>query len=105
MTESPKNAGKAPKEPSSTKTEPGRTEPGRTASGAFALDRRFVTDLEIFEREQAEIFSQHWICVGRTSELDVDGKCFTAEFGSHRLLVLRDQPSTDNSPLRCCYNV
>lgn len=48
-------------------------------------------DLAFYQREIDQIFGQGWIMVGRTDRAPKPGDYFTAEFGSVRLILMRDE--------------
>ncbi len=69
--------------------------------GAKSLPQKYFVSLDIFAREQAEIFSKQWLLVGHQSQIPKPGDYFLATIASESVIVTRDQ----KSQVRGFYNV
>ncbi len=67
----------------------------------LALDARWYTDSEVFEREQELIFERTWQLVCHVSELERPGDYVVRNVGRTALLVVRDR----SGRIRACHNV
>ena len=56
-----------------------------------ALDARYYTDAEMFERERARIFHRTWQYAGHVSSLEKPGDYFTFEICGQNLFAIRDR--------------
>src|SRR4030095_3623113 len=70
-------------------------------SGAKTLPQSYLVSPEVFAKEQAQIFSNHWLCVGHPSQLGKPGDYFVQEVAGESLILLKDQ----RGELRGFYNV
>ena len=70
-------------------------------SGARTLPQRFFVSPEVFQEEEAKIFSRQWVCVGHESDVAAPGDFFVAEVARESLLIVRDQ----DRQLRGFFNV
>jgi Rieske 2Fe-2S family protein len=70
-------------------------------AGAKTLPQRYFLAEDIFAKEQKEIFSKHWLCVGHQNEIPQAGHFFVREGVGESLIVLRDQKQN----VRAFYNV
>jgi Rieske 2Fe-2S family protein len=70
-------------------------------SGAKTLPQSYLVSPEVFAKEQAQIFSNHWLCVGHQSQLAKPGDYFVQEVAGESLILLKDQ----RGELRGFYNV
>lgn len=61
--------------------------------GAKTLPQRYFISPDIFAKEQEQIFSRQWICVGHESQVAKAGDYFTSEVAGESLIVVRDQRS------------
>src|SRR5688572_30532704 len=73
----------------------------RRTHGAKTLAAKFYMSEEIFGRETERIFSRHWLCAGRASEIAAPGDYLLLELDGESLIVLRDR----DGQVRCFYNV
>ena len=73
----------------------------RRAFGAKTLEARFYLSPSIFELELARIFSTHWLCAGRESEIADCGRLLIAQVAGESVIVLRNQ----GGAIRAFYNV
>ncbi len=73
----------------------------RTASGARTLAGKYYSDEAIFETEWERIFTQSWLCIGRSQQIDAPGSYFLQQVGAENLIVLRDRAGQ----ARAFYNV
>lgn len=58
---------------------------------ARAMPKSIYTHPEFLEREQAHIFNQEWICVGRHDAAKQPGDYFSCEVAGEPVLVIRDK--------------
>lgn len=65
-----------------------------STDGAHTLERADYVSPEVFEREQARIFAQEWLCVGREAMVATPGRYVLFEMGLHELIVVRDRSGT-----------
>lgn len=72
-----------------------RAEPPKT------LERDYFISPEIFAREQEQIFSRQWLCVGHQNDLAKPGEFFVRDVLGESVIVLRDQ----TKQVRAFYNV
>jgi Rieske 2Fe-2S family protein len=56
----------------------------------------------VFQREQARIFSHHWLCVARESEFAESGSFHVIEVGSESVIIVRDQTGSLRAHLNLC---
>jgi phenylpropionate dioxygenase-like ring-hydroxylating dioxygenase large terminal subunit len=68
---------------------------------AKTLPQRYFIAPEIFAREQAAIFSAHWVLVGHQSQIGKTGDYFVQEVAGESLIIVRDQ----KAEVRGFYNV
>lgn len=54
-----------------------------------ALAGHYYTSADIFRQEIQRIFSNHWLCVGRSEQIPDTGDYFLAEVGGENLIILR----------------
>ena len=59
--------------------------------GATTMPGEFYLSPEIFRDEQARLFSEKWVCVGRAEQLALPGQYFLATVADESLIILRDQ--------------
>ena len=64
----------------------------RSANNSFGLPRDYVCSQEIFDRETKSIFSTHWLCLARLSELK--NGLLPIEFENHKLVVVQSDDGT-----------
>ena len=69
--------------------------------GAKSLPQKYFISQEVFDREQAEIFSKQWLLVGHQSQIPKPGDYFLATITGESVIVTRDQ----KSQVRGFYNV
>jgi Rieske 2Fe-2S family protein len=69
--------------------------------GAKALEQKYFLSLELFAKEQENIFAKQWLFVGHESQLKKSGDFFLATIAGESLIVVRDQ----KSEVRGFYNV
>ena len=60
-------------------------------SGAKTLPQRYFVSSEIFEEEQAKIFSKQWVLVGHQSQVANPGDYLVQEVAGESLIVVRDK--------------
>ena len=70
-------------------------------SGARTLPQRFFISEEVFAREQSQIFSSQWLCVGHQGQVANPGDYFAQDMAGESLIIVRDR----NGELRAFYNV
>ncbi len=70
-------------------------------TGAHTLERNFYVNPEILQKEFENIFQNHWICAGRTSELSDPGQYKVINVGTESAIIIRDT----NRNLRAHTNV
>jgi choline monooxygenase len=63
----------------------------RPFSDARAMPPGVYISPEFLEREQRDIFTREWLCVGRASTLAAPGDYLTAKIGDQPIAVLRDE--------------
>lgn len=73
----------------------------RTAFGQKTLSGRYFTSSDIYAAEWEQIFNQHWLCVGRESQIDQPGAYFLLQIGPESVIMLKDQAGQ----VRAFYNV
>ena len=73
----------------------------RFAQGASTLPQQYFVSSEIFEEENRRIFSESWICVGRSSDLSQAGAYFLVDRCGESIIVTR----TESGEARAFYNV
>jgi phenylpropionate dioxygenase-like ring-hydroxylating dioxygenase large terminal subunit len=59
--------------------------------GAQTLAGKYYVSSDIFDQEQGSIFSQSWLCMGRTSEIAQPGEYIVRQVGQESILLVRDQ--------------
>jgi len=69
--------------------------------GSKTLPGRYYTSPEQFIQDIERIYSQRWVCVGRTSQVANPGDYFLCQIGPESLIVVRDQ----SGELQAYYNV
>lgn len=69
---------------------------------AFTLSGHYYTAPEIFEQEIQRIFSNHWICVGRSEQIAEAGDYFLTQIGEENLIVLRDAQGNARAFFNVC---
>jgi Rieske 2Fe-2S family protein len=70
-------------------------------AGAKTLPQRYFISLEIFAKEQEEIFSTQWVLVGHQSQIAKAGDYFVQEVAGESLIIVCDQ----KAEMRAFYNV
>jgi glycine betaine catabolism A len=68
----------------------------------MTLPGRYYYDPDIFAQEQQRIFSESWVCVGRTEMLPGPGHFFLAEVGVENVVVSRAADGTLKAMLNVC---
>ena len=72
-----------------------------TALSAKTLPQKYFVSPKVFEDEQEEIFSKHWVLVGHQSEISETGDHFVRTVAGESLIVVREK----NNGVRGFYNV
>ena len=70
-------------------------------AGARTLPQRYLVSREVFAKEEEQIFSTQWLCVGHQSQLENPGDYFVQVVAGESLILLRAQ----NGEVRGFYNV
>jgi Rieske 2Fe-2S family protein len=70
-------------------------------SGAKTLAAAWYTSPDVFSFERERIFGTHWLCVGRTEQLEQPGDFFLAEPAAESLIITREA----GGRLHAFYNV
>ena len=66
----------------------------RSAKGAIGLHGEFVTSQDIYDREYANIFSQHWLCVARLEALNPESHCLPIHIEGQGAFLTQDETGT-----------
>lgn len=74
----------------------------RSAHGAVGLSHEDVTCKQIWQRESEMIFGNHWLCVGRVSEMNSVSNCMHFEIENNLLLVMRNEAGELNAFHNVC---
>src|SRR5438128_6487102 len=61
-----------------------------TSTAPKSLPQRYFVSLDIFAKEQSEIFSKQWLLVGHQSQVPKPGDYFVATVAGESLIVIRD---------------
>ena len=69
--------------------------------GACTLPGRYYTSEEIFRAEVEQIFSRHWLCIGRAEQIPHPGDYMLVQIVDENLLVVRDRRGS----IRAFFNV
>ena len=72
-----------------------------TALSAKTLPQKYFVSPKVFEDEQEEIFSKHWVLVGHQSEISETGDHFVRTVAGESLIIVREK----NNGVRGFYNV
>lgn len=79
------------------------TDPVRTSfTSASTLPGRYYWDEAIYAREQARIFSEMWVCVGRAEDVAEPGRVLTIDVGTENVLVVRGRDHVVRAFLNVC---
>ncbi len=73
----------------------------RSARGARSLPAESYRSADVYALEQDRIFASHWICVGRSEQLEAVGAFAVCEVGGESLLLVRGE----DRQLRALFNV
>ena len=73
----------------------------RELDSSLNLAGRLYWDPEVLAAEMDRLFTSHWLCVGRSEDLERSGDFLTLEIGADPILVIRG----DEGALRAFYNV
>ena len=60
------------------------------SKGAHTLERDYYVSPDILQKEYENIFLNHWICAGRTSDLSKPGQYKVVSVGTESAIILRD---------------
>lgn len=71
------------------------------AGGAKTLPQKYFVAPEVFEEEQAKIFSRQWVLVGHQRDIGRPGDFFVREIVGESIIVTRDK----SGEIRAFYNV
>lgn len=70
--------------------------------GARTLARSYYCDEDVLADEQQRIFSRHWICVGRESEIAGAGQYLLASVAGESIIVVRDETGVVHAFYNVC---
>ncbi len=69
---------------------------------SFRVHSSVYTDVDVFEREIAEIFEKAWVYVGHESELAEPGDYKTSQIGRYPIILTRDRKGDLHALLNVC---
>lgn len=75
--------------------------PARAPAGAMTLEARWYTSPEVFAAESERIFATHWICAGRSAQVEAPGDFITVDVAGESIILTRNEAGE----LRAFYNV
>ncbi len=68
----------------------------------FALDQKFYTDANIYERDITEIFLKSWLYAGHISEIPNSGDWFLFELDGESVIIIRSKDDSIHALLNVC---
>jgi glycine betaine catabolism A len=69
---------------------------------ASTLAEHYYTSTDIFRQEIQRIFSNHWLCVGRSEQIADTGDYFLIDIGAENLIILRDTAGITRAFFNVC---